>query len=1033
MSDFAHLHLHTQFSFLDGAIKMKDLAPRVADLGMSAVAVTDHGHMFGAVEHYKRAKAVGIKPIMGIEAYTTSAAAGTSASEKKRENFHLVLLAKNNIGYHNLCKLSTQSYRTGSHYYPRMDAQMLYEHREGIVALTACLGGEIGKRAAQDDMDSCREAALTYQSIFGDDFYLEVQPNGIDIQDKVNGHLAQLSADTGIPLVATNDCHYVYQEDHEAQNVLMAIRQQKAWDDPDLHKHETASFYIRSAGEMLDLLKTDYGRAYENACRIAQQCNVDIDLGTTHLPSYPVGAFADEADMLRHMSLEGLAKRFSELPYDCDQEQYKLRLESELATIVQMGFAGYFLIVQDFINWSKQQHIRVGPGRGSGAGSLVAYALRITDVDPIPYNLLFERFLNPERVSMPDFDVDFMQERRGEVIEYVAGRYGRDRVAQIGTCGGLAPKVAIKDVMRTFKMPYSEANALTKMIPQIVEGRTPTFDEAILYSPIIVTKIEQDETFRAQIDIARKLCGLYRQPGTHPGGVVIADDDLTKYSPLLMGKQGEQVTQLNMSQIEDAGLVKFDFLGLKTLDVIQKASDLVRESENDFDIDALMPDDPAVFEVFSKGDTLGVFQAESGGFQEMCRKLKPDCFEDMIAAVALYRPGPMQSGMVDDFIDRKHGRKSVVYPHALLQPILEPTYGTIVYQEQVIQAAQALAGYTLGEADLLRRAMGKKKPEEMAAQKQKFVSGCVGNDIAEGVAEALFEDIEKFAAYGFNKAHSAAYAWLGYQTAYLKRFYRSEFMAALISTEKESDSVIKYIHDARRSGIRLLPPHLNLSREDFTVEGSDVRFGLRGIKGLGPAALGSLMAERKNGPYEGPDDVARRLKGLRFTKTHHKALAMSGAYDFTGLDRIELLRAIHPKKEPPKMEPWRMEKESTGVCFSSHPTEEMGQQREDLRCTEIAGLKSGPVVAVLCLADGVTIKRSKRTGNLWASFTMEDFSGRVDAVGFVEFSEQAKDIDFSVPVTIVGNLKQEDDETPKFFASGVYSVEDAYEIVRGEL
>src|SRR3989338_6937273 len=647
VQDFTHLHLHTQYSFLDGAIRIKDLVKKINELGMKQVAVTDHGNMYGALDFYKQAKSAGIKPIMGMEAYITGKAKHT---DKIRENFHLVLLAENNIGYDNLRKLSSKAFLEGKYFYPRIDKDLLYEHREGLIASTACLGGEVGKKCAKGDLDGSREAVREFKRILGPDhFFLEVQPNGIEIQNTVNSHLAQMARDEGLRLIATNDCHYVNRSEHDAQNILMAIRQQKAWDDPTLHKHETDAFYIRSGQEMWDLLQADYAAAFETACEVGARCKVDMDLGKSFLPSfqYP-DIYRDEADYLRHLALKGLQRRFDEISYPIDREEYRLRLDREIDVIITMGFSGYFLIVQDFINWAKDARIRVGPGRGSGAGSLVAYALRITDIDPLPYNLLFERFLNPERVSMPDFDIDFMQGRRGEVIQYVTELYGRDHVGQIATYSGLNPKSAIKDVARTLGISFSEINELTKPMPLLIDGQKPDLDQALEYAPKLKEKARTDPVYQRVLDTARVLEGLYRQAGMHAAGIVIGDKPLVDYVPIFQGAHGELITQFDKDKVEYAGLVKFDFLGLKTLDVIANAEDLVnerlkKEGKPELTIELLSPNAPeskAVYELIASGDTLGVFQVESGGFQDLCRRLKPDCFEDIIAAGALYRPGP---------------------------------------------------------------------------------------------------------------------------------------------------------------------------------------------------------------------------------------------------------------------------------------------------------------------------------------------------------------------------------------------------------
>ncbi len=1065
-TDFAHLHLHTQYSFLDGAIRIKDLVKKVNELGMKQVAVTDHGNMFGALDFYMQARGAGIKPIMGIEAYITGKSKHT---DRVRENFHLVLLAENNIGYDNLRKLSSKAFLHGKFYYPRIDKDLLYEHREGIIALTACLGGEVGKKCAKGDLDGAREAARDFKRIFGPDhFFLEVQPNGLDIQNKVNADLAQLSREEGIRLAATNDCHYVTREQHDAQNILMAIRQQKAWNDPTLHKHETDAFYIRSGDEMWNLLKDDYAIAYENTCEIARRCDVKLDLGKTYLPPFPCPeTYKDEPDYLRHLSKLGLERRFKEISYPVDREAYHARLDHEISVIVGMGFSGYFLIVQDFINWAKNHAIRVGPGRGSGAGSLVAYALRITDLDPIPYHLLFERFLNPERVSMPDFDVDFMQEGRGQVIQYVADRYGRDHVGQIATYSALNPKSAIKDVARTLGIPFAEINELTKPMPLLIEGKKPDLEQALEYAPKLREKAVTDPTYARILANAHVLEGLYRQVGMHAGGVVIGGNPLMDYVPVFAGQNGELITQFDKDKVEAAGLVKFDFLGLKTLDVISHAENIINvriERENAFDeekrflarkahphclpemekvpplvIELLAPHNPEVYQLIASGDTLGVFQVESTGFQDLCRRLKPDCFEDIVAAVALYRPGPMQSGMVDDFIDRKHGRKKVAYPHPLLEEVLKPTYGTIVYQEQVMQSAQVLAGYSLGGADLLRRAMGKKKFEEMEEQRAKFVEGSKKNGVSDEQASGVFDTIVKFAGYGFNKSHSAAYALITYQTAYLKRFYPVEFMAALLTTAAgNTDDVVKYIQEAKSSGIAVLPPNINVSSKKFTVDYArgeqasakkkrtaygKIRFGLEAVKGLGDAALDAILDARERvGNFNDLFHFCEFAPLQKINKKVLEALVKSGAMDDFQKPRRQLFESIesamasaHGKQrdrergqtslfdlfggesaksdmctyaqvgEWAEKEKLQLERESLGFYLSGHPLDRYAADAKRLAATptvQLTSARQNESVQIVGIVADLRERLMKNGDGRWAILTVEDNYGQAEVLCF---------------------------------------------------
>ncbi|MCA9507430.1 MAG: DNA polymerase III subunit alpha [Myxococcales bacterium] len=1069
--DFTHLHLHTQYSFLDGAIRIKDLISKVNELGMKQVAVTDHGNMYGALDFYKQAKNAGVKPIIGIEAYVTGSADYT---EKVRENFHLVLLAENDVGYRNLRKLSSEAFVNGKYFFPRIDKKLLYKHREGLIASTACLGGEVSKKCAHNDIDGARKAVQEFKHIFGpNNFFLEVQPNGIPIQERVNGHLAQLAKDEGLRIVATNDCHYVTRDQHDAQNILMAIRQQKAWDDPTLHKHETDAFYIRSHDEMYELLKNDYPDAFANACEIGRRCNVNIELGKTYLPPFPCpDNYRDEEDYLRHLSHQGLMRRLKEINYPIDIDHYTSRLETELSVIIGMGFPGYFLIVQDFINWAKNHEIKVGPGRGSGAGSLVAWALRITDIDPIPYNLLFERFLNPERVSMPDFDIDFMQERRGEVINYVADRYGRERVGQIATYSALNPKSAVKDVARTLGIPFAEINELTKPMPLLIEGKKPDLKQALEYAPNLKAKAKTDPLYERVLENARVLEGLYRQAGMHAGGIVIGEKDLVEYVPIFSGANGEIITQFDKDKVEEAGLVKFDFLGLKTLDVIAHAEKMVNrriDEENKLDhakrreklknhphavqdsesipylvVELLAPERKEVFELIASGDTLGVFQIESGGFQDMCRKLKPDCFEDIIAAGALYRPGPMQSGMVDDFIERKHGRKAVVYPHPMLEPVLKPTYGTIVYQEQVLQSAQVLAGYTLGAADILRRAMGKKKFEEMEKQRASFIAGAQKNGVAAEKAAQVFDTIEKFAGYGFNKSHSAAYALITYQTAYLKRFYPVEFMAALLTTSSGStEDVVKYIREARAQGIKVLPPDINISTSDFTVDYEvevsgknsygQIRFGLGAVKGLGQAALDSIIeARNQKGPAQSMYQFCQNVAQSKVNKKVLEALIKSGAFDCFSRPRKQLMLSIdkaisqaqriqrdHNRGQTSMFDMFSsssseesieeyanvgeyvlkdrllMEKEAVGFYLSGHPLDPYEKDAKDLGAIPTVQLVSArhlEEVSVVGVVSALKERPLKSGKGRWAVVVIEDSFGQAELLCFSTAYEQAENL-----------------------------------------
>jgi DNA polymerase-3 subunit alpha len=1122
-ADFAHLHLHTQYSFLDGAIRMKDLIKKLKSHGMTSCAVTDHGNMFGLLDFYQQATAAGINPILGMEAYVTGVTGDTKHTDQKRENFHLVLLAENNTGYDNLKKLSTRAFTHGKYYFPRVDRDLLKQHSEGIIALTACLGGEVGRKAMKDDRDGARAAARTLRDIFGPkNFFLEVQPNGVPEQDKVNAFLAELANDEGFEMAATNDCHYVEREHHEAQNILMAIKQQLPWGDPKLHTHKTDAFYVRSGDEMHDLLKTDHLRAFENTCEIAKRCKVKLTLGKYYLPPFPTGdATTSEADYLVHLAYKGLERRFTEISYKIDRDKYKARLQIELDCIIKMGFPGYFLIVQDFINWSKQNLVRVGPGRGSGAGSLVAYALRITDLDPLPYDLLFERFLNPERVSMPDFDVDFMQAGRGKVIDYVAQKYGRDRVGQIATYSGMNPKSAIKDVARTLGISFTEINELTKPIPPILEGHKLDFETALEHAPALKQKAETDPTYKKTIQVARTLEGLFRQAGMHAGGVVIGEKDLVEYVPCFSGNNGEYVTQFDKDKVEAAGLVKFDFLGLKTLDVIESCERLVNariDAENKLPpeqrakaaqkhnhalrapgftpgdvmpplvVDVLALDEDKVYKLIASGDTLGVFQVESSGMREMCRKLKPTCFEDVVAGVALYRPGPMEAGMLDSFIDRKHGREKIAYPHPLLEPVLKPTYGTVVYQEQVMQSAQVLAGYSLGGADLLRRAMGKKKPEEMQKQKGKFVDGCATNNISAAQASEIFDTIEKFAGYGFNKSHSAAYALVTYQTAYLKCFYPIEFMAALLTTEVSStENVVKYIQEARSKGIEVLPPDVNVSEISFSVDYNvddalknrrkhrgttygRIRFGLSAVKGMGDSALDAILESRgRIGRFESFYHFLEEVPQGKINRKVLEVMIKSGALDSFGKPRDVLFASIdkalsiadanrtdansaqfslfgaaatkRPEVYDPPAEAWgpkerlQFEREAIGFYLSGHPLDRYLDDARKLGAVpspELTTMRNNAEATIVGIVAALKERKLKTSDGRWAVVTLEDTFGQAEVLCFSKAYEAAESLLKSgEPLLVKGRavLDDVDDEgkqmMPKMRVESVQSLAEA--------
>jgi len=892
MAEFTHLHLHTQYSLLDGAIRVKDLFPRILELGMDTVAVTDHGNMFGAVDLYTAAAKHGVKLIFGCETYV----AADRTDKQNRRNFHLILLAKDEVGYRNLSYLNSMGHLEGFYYHPRIDKQLLRERSQGLIGLSACLGGEVAQTMLKQGVGEAEKVALEYKDLFAPgDFYLELMPNGLPDQDVVNGEYRRMGPKLGIPLVATNDCHYVHRTDARAHEVLMAIQSGKTIADEKRLRHATDAYYIKSAAEMEAPFR-DLPEVLENAVAIARRCNVSLALDDAKLPRFAVPDGHTLDSYLEEMLAQGLERRFAEMTAHgqaFDPDQYRARCKSELDVIEKMQYSGYFLIVWDFIRWARQSGIPVGPGRGSGAGSLVAFALGITDIDPIPFKLLFERFLNPERVSMPDIDVDFCMNRRDEVIKYVQEKYGVERVGQIATFHQLKARGVIRDIARVMEMPYADADRLAKLVPEPVQGKSPPVREAIEQEPELKRLYQSDGKIRELLDIAAALEGLNRHAGMHAAGVVISDEPLWDQVPCFRGQNGEIVTQFAMKEVEKAGLIKFDFLGLKTLTVIHTAVGLIDQQraaagQPPFDINRIPVGDPGVYEMLSRGDTTGVFQAESSGFREILKKLKPDKLEDIVAAVALYRPGPLEGGMVDDFIDRKHGKKPVHYIHPDLATILQDTYGVIVYQEQVMQIAQVLAGYSLGRADLLRRAMGKKDKSVMDQEKEGFVTGAVARGVEQKVASEVFDLMAFFAGYGFNRSHSAAYGWISYQTAWLKHHHPHEFVAGLMSCDRDNtDNIVKFMAEARAMGLEVERPDVDQSAADFTVvpnhdgTGKVIRFGLGAVKGIGQGAVEAILEARggEEGRFRSVFDFCRRVDSQRVNRRVLEALVKSGAFD----------------------------------------------------------------------------------------------------------------------------------------------------------
>ena len=878
--------------------RIKNAVKKAKEYDQPALAITDYGNLFGAVDFCQACDAEGIKPIVGTEVFIPNYDDHTLRQYKRGQDvyFQLVLLAKNLKGYQNICQLLTKAYLEGFYYKPRIDSKLLKEFKGELICLSAGFNGELNYHLMNDNYEAAKEAAKRLADIFPGDFYIELQDNGLGGQAQINEQLAQIASELSLPVVATNNVHYLKPDDAEAFEVLRGIQMGRSATSPfDNMKFSTDEYYMRSTEEMQDIF-SKWPESLENTQKIVDQCDYNFQYGTYHLPKFetPGGMSLDE--YLRDVAFQGLEERWPKiqkvsLAKDEDLQQYKNRLEHELKVICGMGFPGYFLIVSDFIRWAKDNQIPVGPGRGSGAGSLVAYCLKITDLDPLPYNLLFERFLNPERVSMPDFDIDFCQDKRGDVIQYVNEKYGN--VCQIITFGKMKAKAVIRDVGRVMGLEYSEVDQIAKLIPNDLGI---TLQKALEQEPDLKKLYDKDETIHKLIDTSLKLEGLSRHASVHAAGVIITDKELWNFAPLYKGSKDDVVVQYEMKSAEKIGLIKFDFLGLKTLTVIDKAvKNVLKTQSKQLDMSQVGMDDEAVYESLSSGDGTGVFQLESSGMKDLMKRLKPGCFEDIVALVALYRPGPLGSGMVDDFIERKKGTKDITYDFDQLQPILKDTYGVIVYQEQVMQIASVLANYSLGEADLLRRAMGKKKAEEMAKQRERFLQGAKDNKIDLEKAGQVFDLMAKFAEYGFNKSHSAAYALVSYHTAWLKTHYVTEYMAALMSTEMEdTDKLLIFMQDSKAHGISFLPPDVNVSQLEFSVENDKViRYSLGALKGVGTAAIQSIIeAREKEGPFQSLYDFCSRVDLRRVTKKVVEVLIKSGAFDYLKISKKGMVEAI---------------------------------------------------------------------------------------------------------------------------------------------
>ncbi|MDY4431145.1 DNA polymerase III subunit alpha, partial [Evtepia sp.] len=888
---FVHLHVHSEFSLLDGACRIQGLIQRAQELGQTAIAVTDHGVMYGAVDFYKAARAAGIKPIIGCEVYVAPRTRFDRVHELDDRPRHLVLLCRNQEGYQNLCALVSRGFTEGFYGKPRVDMELLRRYHGGLIALSACLAGELPQRLLNGDYEGAKAHALEMRDLFGaDSYYLELQDHGIPAQKEVARSILKLHQETGIPLVVTNDAHYLTRKDAAIQDVLMCVQMGKTVEDPNRMRFETDEFYIKSEEEMASLFP-DWPEAVENTVKIAEACNVDFQFGVYHLPEFklPEG-YTDGDAYFETLCRQGFAKR-----YPNGSEEYKKQLEYEMAMIRRMGFVEYFLIVSDFIGYAKSQDIPVGPGRGSAAGSMVAYCLYITDIDPMKYSLYFERFLNPERVSMPDIDVDFCYRRRGEVIDYVNRKYGSDHVAQIVTFGTMAAKGAIRDVGRALNVPYAQVDAIAKQVPNTLHI---TLEAALTLSKPLREMYESDPVVQKVIDTAKELEGMPRHASTHAAGVVITRSPVDTYVPLAKNDEAV-VTQYTMTTLEELGLLKMDFLALRNLTVLDDAIQLVKAHTPDFSLSAVPDDDPETFRMLSDGKTCGVFQMESAGMTGVCVGLKPKDIEDITAIIALYRPGPMDS--IPRFIASKHNPDNITYKHPALVPILSNTYGCIVYQEQVIEIFRRLAGYSLGQADMVRRAMSKKKLKDIQREREAFlhgdpdrnITGCIANGIPREIAESIYDEITDFANYAFNKAHAVCYAVVAYQTAWFKCHYPQEYMAALLTSVLDSQGKIaEYIAECRSLGIRLLPPDINQSGPHFTVTGKDIRFGLAALKGVGRGFTSQVLAERQaNGPFTSFPDFCRRLLDSDLNKRVLESLIRAGAFDAMGIRRSQLLDA----------------------------------------------------------------------------------------------------------------------------------------------
>lgn len=1067
--NFTHLHVHTEYSLLDGSNKITELIARVKELGMTSVAITDHGVMYGAIDFYRAAKAQGIKPILGCEVYVTSGSRFEKENNNDTRYNHLVLLAENDTGYHNLMKIVSRGFTEGFYYKPRVDYEVLEQYHEGVIALSACLAGIVASNLRKGFYEEAKKEALRLQEVFGENnFFLEIQDHGIPEQKTVNQGMLRLNRDTGIPLVATNDIHYTLASDEEPHDILLCIQTQKKVEDENRMRYEGGQYYVKSPEEMEELFP--YAKeALENTNKIAERCNVEIVFGEYKLPSYDVPDGYSAWEYLQKLCNEGLAVR-----YQNPSDELRERLTYELETIHSMGFVDYFLIVWDFIKYARDNGIMVGPGRGSAAGSIVSYTLGITNIDPIKYNLLFERFLNPERLTMPDIDIDFCFERRQEVIDYVVRKYGKDRVVQIVTFGTMAAKMVIRDIGRALDLPYAYVDSVAKMIPTELGI---TIKKAIDMNPELKTLYNSDEQAKYLLDMSMKLEGLPRHTSMHAAGVVISKASIDEYVPLSRASDETITTQFTMTTLEELGLLKMDFLGLRTLTVIQNAVRLVNKKlaeDNQLDIDRIDYADKGVFDLIGSGKTDGIFQLESAGMKNFMKELKPQSIEDIIAGISLYRPGPMD--FIPKYIRGKNEQNAIVYECPQLEPILAPTYGCIVYQEQVMQIVRDLAGYSYGRSDLVRAAMSKKKVYVMEKERQNFVygneeegvKGCINNGIPEDVANHIYDEMIDFAKYAFNKAHAAAYAVVAYQTAYLKHYYPVEFMAALMTSVMDNPSkVSEYIYSCRQMGIQILPPDINEGEGNFSVSGTDIRYGLSAIKGLGRPVIDAIVTERdENGKFLNLKDFAKRLTGKEINKRTIESFIKSGAVDsLPGTRRqkmmvyVKVLEDVNREKKDSitgqfslfdfmgkeeKVEEIQMpdvgeftmdmllgfEKEVLGIYVSGHPLQEFESLwKKNITAystdfvldeeTNHVKVEDGETAIIGGMITAKTVK-STRNNSMMAFITLEDLFGNVEVIIFPRDYERYKEhLLEDNKVFIKGKITVEEDKPAKIICSEI--------------